>query len=97
MLITFAIERLKSDQERRRKVDLPSKWLAWLKVGSRFNVNVDKLGRGYRARVVRLGARIDPVSQSISLVAQVNGENPELLPGMSGWRRLRVRSNTTEH
>jgi membrane fusion protein, multidrug efflux system len=64
---------------------VPSKWLAWLKVGSPFSVHVDELGRAYSGRIVRLGARIDAVSQSISLAGRMNGRHPELLPGMSGW------------
>ncbi|HSY26354.1 MAG TPA: efflux RND transporter periplasmic adaptor subunit, partial [Burkholderiaceae bacterium] len=44
---------------------VPSKWLAWLKVGGHFSVKVDELDREYTARIVRVGARIDPVSQSI--------------------------------
>jgi RND family efflux transporter MFP subunit len=63
---------------------VPSKWLAWLKIGGRFSVKVDELDREYTARIVRLGARIDPVSQSISLAGEVEGAHPELLPGMSG-------------
>lgn len=64
---------------------VPSKWLAWLKSGSRFTVRVEELDREYSGRVVRTGARIDPVSQSISLAGEVEGNHPELLPGMSGW------------
>lgn len=64
---------------------VPSKWLAWLKVGSRFTVKVDELDREYSGRVIRLGARIDPVSQSVSLAGEVEGAHAELLPGMSGW------------
>lgn len=64
---------------------VPSRWLAWLKTGNRFTVQVEELGREYSGRVVRTGARIDPVSQSISLAGEVEGDHPELLPGMSGW------------
>lgn len=64
---------------------VPSRWLAWLKTGNRFTVRVEELDREYSGRVVRKGARIDPVSQSISLAGEVDGDHPELLPGMSGW------------
>lgn len=64
---------------------VPSRWLAWLKQGHRFTVQVEELDRAYSGRVVRTGARIDPVSQSISLAGEVEGNHPELLPGMSGW------------
>ena len=63
---------------------VPSKWLAWLKVGDKFSVHVDELNRSFTGRVDRLGARIDPVSQSISLAGRIDGVHAQLLPGMSG-------------
>jgi multidrug efflux pump subunit AcrA (membrane-fusion protein) len=64
---------------------VPSQWLTWLKVGGRFQVQVDELGRQVNARVVRLGARIDPVSQTVGLTGVVEGSPAGLLPGMGGW------------
>lgn len=63
---------------------VPSKWLVWLKPGARFTVKIDETGKTYPATVVRTGARIDPVSQSIKIKGQVAGRYPELLAGMSG-------------
>jgi membrane fusion protein (multidrug efflux system) len=63
---------------------VPSKWLVWLKPGARFLVKIDETGKSYPATVVRTGARIDPVSQSIKIKGQVAGRYPELLAGMSG-------------
>lgn len=64
---------------------VPSRWLAWLKPGARFDVQVDELGKSIQAKVTRIGARIDPVSQSVSLTGAVDGNAAGLLPGMSGW------------
>lgn len=64
---------------------VPSRWLSWLKQGNRFAVQIEELGRSYEARVVRVGARIDPLSQSVPLTAEVVGVHSELIPGMSGW------------
>ncbi len=64
---------------------VPSVWLAWLKPDSRFSIQIEELGRIYQARVVRLGARIDPVSQSLPITGVIEGVHGELLPGMSGW------------
>ncbi len=64
---------------------VPSRWLSWLKPGSRFTVQVDDMGKSVNARVIRVGARIDPVSQSVGLTAVVDGSAAGLLPGMSGW------------
>jgi RND family efflux transporter MFP subunit len=67
------------------KMIVPSKWLAWLKPGAKFTVHVDELDANYPAEVVRLGASIDPVSQTIGVSGRMLGAPAELLPGMSGW------------
>lgn len=64
---------------------VPSVWLAWLKPDSRFSLQIEELGRTYQARVVRLGARIDPINQSLLITGEIEGEHGELLSGMSGW------------
>lgn len=64
---------------------LPSRWLAWLRADAPFVLHVEETGRGYPARVARVGSRIDPVSQSVPVAAHIDGDHPELLPGMSGW------------
>jgi len=63
---------------------VPSRWLLWLKPGAKFLVRIDETGRTYPASVVRTGARIDPVSQSIRIKGVIAGRFPELLAGMSG-------------
>lgn len=64
---------------------VPSRWLAWLKPGASFTVEVEELGRRFPAKVRRLGAQIDPVSQTVPVVGVIDSAHPELLPGMSGW------------
>jgi RND family efflux transporter MFP subunit len=63
---------------------VPSRWLAWLKPGSGFQVRIDETGKAYPAKVQRIGARVDPVSQSVKLSAAIDGRFPELIAGMSG-------------
>lgn len=67
---------------------VPSKWLAWIKPGHKFQVGIDETRKSYPAKVQRIGARIDPVSQSIKLVATIDGKFPELIAGMSGRVQL---------
>lgn len=64
---------------------VPSRWLAWLRPGTALQVDVEELGKRYPARVQRLGAQIDPVSQTIAVFGVMDGTQPGLLPGMSGW------------
>jgi RND family efflux transporter MFP subunit len=70
------------------KMIVPSKWLAWLKPGHPLTVNVDEVGKSYPATVARIGARVDPVTQTVDVTAALSGHAPELLPGMSGWARF---------
>lgn len=69
---------------------VPSLWLAWLNNGSTFEVHVDELNRSFTATVARIGARIDPVSQSIAVIGTIDGGDSKLLPGMSGWASFPV-------
>jgi RND family efflux transporter MFP subunit len=63
---------------------VPSRWLAWLKPGYGFQVHIDETNKNYPAKVQRIGARVDPVSQSVKLSATISGRFPELIAGMSG-------------
>lgn len=63
---------------------VPSVWLRWLRVGTSFEVQIDETRKTYPARFTRLGARVDPVSQSIKVAAAISGRFPELMAGMSG-------------
>jgi membrane fusion protein, multidrug efflux system len=70
------------------KLMVPSRWLAWLRGGTPFQVHIDDLNTDYAANIVRIGARVDPVSQSLEVSARIKGAHAELLPGMSGWVRF---------
>lgn len=63
---------------------VPSRWLGWVRNGSSFQVSIDETGKTYPAKVQRIGARVDPVSQSVKLNAVIDGRYPELVAGMSG-------------
>lgn len=63
---------------------VPSRWLSWLHQGTEFQVRIDETGKPYPAKVQRLAARVDPVSQSIKVNAAIHGKFPELIAGMSG-------------
>lgn len=62
----------------------PSSWLPTLRSKGAVRVRVDETSKTYSARVARLGARVDPVSQSIKVVAVIEGRPAELMAGMSG-------------
>jgi membrane fusion protein, multidrug efflux system len=80
-----ALLEVQDAEELEIRMIVPSKWIVRLKPGTRFTVQVDELGESFPARVLRTGARIDPVSQSVDIIGAVDGKPTALLPGMSGW------------
>ena len=66
----------------------PSSDLRWLAAGTPFEIHIDELDKSFPAEVTRLGARIDPVSQSIKVTGQIAGKADGLIAGMSGRVKL---------
>ncbi len=67
------------------KMIVPSKWLSELKRGHPLTVQITEVGKVYPARIARIGARVDPITQTVDVTAELTRSAPELLPGMSGW------------
>ena len=82
-----------SSEKLRAELLVPSNWLSWLKQGSKLDIHVDELDMDVTAVVTRMGSRIDPVSQTISIYATIDGAQQGLLPGMSGEARFRRDDN----
>ena len=61
----------------------PSDWAAWVKPGAKFTIKVDETGESVSAKVDRLSAVVDPVSQTIDITARLSGKHNGR-PGMSG-------------
>jgi membrane fusion protein (multidrug efflux system) len=76
------------DSELELDLVVPSKWLVWLKPGHAFQVVIDETARTYPVKMTRVGARIDPVSQSVKVTGSIGGQFPELSAGMSGKVQL---------
>ncbi len=63
---------------------VPSHWLSWIKPGTAFAFQVDETKHDYQARIVRLGASVDAVSQMVKVIAVFEEPVDGVLPGMSG-------------
>lgn len=74
---------------------VPSTWMRWLAPGEVFDFLVDETGGVHRGRVERTGASVDPVSQTIRIVGQIEGRAAGILPGMSGSARFRQAAGAT--
>lgn len=69
---------------------MPSLWLRHIRVGTDFTVRIDETGTTHAARILRFGAKVDPVSQSIAVVATIEDKQRVLMAGMSGQIQLSV-------
>jgi RND family efflux transporter MFP subunit len=72
------------DSKLKMELYVSSRWLSRLSEGQQFSVQIDETGKSYPAVINGLGSRVDPVSQTIALYAEISGNHPELLAGMSG-------------
>ncbi|MDQ8037168.1 MAG: efflux RND transporter periplasmic adaptor subunit [Pedobacter sp.] len=68
---------------------VPSRSISWLKIGAPIPVHVDELDRDVTAVITSIGARIDSVSQTVGVSAEIKGGVSGLQPGMSGSAKIR--------
>lgn len=72
----------------RARLNVPSKWLAWLRVGHPLEAAVEETGKSYPLKLERISPRVDAVSQTVEVEAVFGSSAEGLLPGMSGSARL---------
>lgn len=70
------------------RLNVPSRMLRTLNIGSPVEVDIMETGQTYAAEVTAINARVDAVAQTIELEARLKDAPPELLPGMSGVARI---------
>lgn len=70
------------------RLNVPSRALSSMKVGQLFEVSIDETGKAYQARVSAVNSRVDSVSQTIEIEADMTKTYSDLLPGMSGTASL---------
>lgn len=73
-------------EESRFEIDLivPSQSLRYLRAGATFEFRIDETARAYRVELLRTGAIVDPVSQSVKVIAGFVDPDAAIIAGMSG-------------
>lgn len=68
------------------EIDLivPSAVLKWVQPGQKLQFSVDETGSTYDAAVLRVGALVDPVSQTVKVTAGMTPGDRRVVSGMSG-------------
>lgn len=74
------------DQALEIELIVPSDWLRWLTARAKFNFYVDETKSSFAAQVTRIGAAVDPVSQTIKVMGLFDSDAAAsgILSGMSG-------------
>jgi len=67
---------------------VPAAWLSWLKPNQSFTLDLDETGNRHPGRITRLGAQIDPISQTLTVYGSLIERPLGLIPGMSGTARF---------
>ena len=73
-----------SDAELEIELIAPSRWLSWLRKDTWFVIRIDETNTEYSAKVTRIGAAVDPVSQTIQVIGVFDGKAAFVRAGMSG-------------
>ena len=82
-----------NDQRLEMELVVDSQWLVWLKPGLEFEVKVDETGDVVIGKIERLGAEVDPVSQTVKIVGGFSELPQSILAGMSGTATFSTTSN----
>lgn len=84
--VDMEVELLSILNDRQLEIELivPSKWLGWLRKGEVFDFLVDETNQKYPAKISRIGAVVDPVSQTIRVTGLFDAPSKDILSGMSG-------------
>ncbi len=75
---------------------LPSTSLRWVTKKSTFKFFIDETQELYLAEVIEIGARVDPVSQTIRVFGKFKEQLQDVLAGMSGSARFVDRKVTSK-
>lgn len=85
-----------NDKNYTLKMLIPSNWLVWLKVGTPFTVSIDETGKTYDAKITTIGAKIDPVSRSVTVRGKITNKDKNFIHSMSGNAVFTPETNTAE-
>ncbi len=91
-----AILKIVSTDKPEVDVIVPAAWLSWLKPKQRFTLDVDGLNLRLEGMLVRVGAVVDPVSQTVKVTGAMAVLPPSVRPGMGGVVRFMVEERKAD-
>ncbi len=82
-----------NDRDLEIELIVPSNWLNWLVEGESFSFVIDETEKTFDAKVAKIAAVVDPVSQTIKLIGKFDGDVEGVLSGMSGTAQFNKNNN----
>lgn len=82
-----------NDRDLEIELIVPSNWLNWLTIGEPFTLLIDETGKTLDASVSKIGAVVDPVSQTVKLTGKFKDGLNGVLSGMSGTAQFKQNNN----
>lgn len=79
-----------SDEPLQAEFLVPSKWLRWVNIGAPVTIKINETDKAYSGTIQTIHGEVDPVSQSIQMVAILDTYQDPLLPGMSGQLTIEI-------
>lgn len=71
------------------KILVPSIYLKNIYIGKILHVNIQETGTTVEAKIIRIGAVIDPSSSTIAVDAEIDNRDGSLIPGMIGTTNIK--------
>lgn len=68
----------------RVKVIAPASWLGWIKIGTDFSFQPHGVDRQYEGKIDKIGASVDPASQTIKIEGEIVASPDGLRSGIGG-------------
>ena len=82
-----------NDKKLEIELIVPSNWLTWITVDEAFTFLIDETGKTLSAKLVKIGAVVDPVSQTVKLTGRFEEKPEGVLSGMSGTAQFKQEDN----
>lgn len=76
------------DEALRIQALVPSSMYAQLKLKDKISITLDETKQTYTASISHIGAKVDPASQSIEIIADFDKYDPNVIVGMSGAAKI---------
>lgn len=83
-----ALMEIQEDEIMLAKILVPSNLLNLLQIGKEIKIAIQETGTTHNAKIIRIGAAIDPSSSTIAVDAEIDNRDQLLMPGMVGTTTL---------